>query len=111
MCSLITASQDPNDACAGPMSVNERVSQGYLELTMTRTELAERLTQEGFRSSSQSRGNAPSYEGLVLSNVHGNWLIQFFERGRSREIGRFVSEDEACNRFYEIVSSDPTYRQ
>ena len=79
---------------------------------MTKTELAERLTQEGFRSNSYNLdGNAPSYEGLVLSNVHESWLILFFERGSSREIGRFVSEGEACNKFYEIVSSDPTYRQ
>jgi len=77
---------------------------------MTKSELAQRLAQEGFRSSSYNLDwNVPSYEGLVLSNVHGSWLIQYFERGSSREIGRFGSEGEACNKFYEIVSSDPTY--
>jgi hypothetical protein len=79
---------------------------------MTKNELASRLLLDGVRPDSYSLdGSTPAYEGLVLSNVHGMWLVQYFERGNWRELARSYSESDACDRFYEIVSKDRTFRQ
>ena len=79
---------------------------------MTKTELEARLLKEGFRKDSYSLdGSTPAYDGLVLTEVHGKWSIQYMERGIASPLGEFSSEKEACQRMYELMSEDPTTRQ
>lgn len=79
---------------------------------MTKEELAIQLVSDGVQSDSYNLdGSTPAFDGLVLSNVHGMWIVQYFERGNWRELARSYSESDACDRFYEIVSKDRTFRQ
>jgi hypothetical protein len=79
---------------------------------MTRRELAERLQREGFRDDAcRLDGSLPSYEGIFLREEHGTWLVGHFERGMTRELGRFASEDAACEHIYELLSGDATAKR
>ncbi|HYQ28862.1 MAG TPA: hypothetical protein VER04_16635 [Polyangiaceae bacterium] len=68
-------------------------------------ELKSRLKLEGFSSDlySINNGPLPSYEGLILSRSNGQWKIEHFERGIRRELETFASEEQACDRMYELL--------
>ena len=79
---------------------------------MTKAELEARLRNEGFREDYYSlNGSLPPYEGYILVEVHGVWLMQHLERGSTEELARFTSEEAACDAFYARLSRDPTLRQ
>jgi hypothetical protein len=72
---------------------------------MTKAELRERLKNENFREDEYYLdGGWPSYEGLVLSEIEGKWLVEYIERGFRSTIGEFNSEAEACEEFYKFMS-------
>lgn len=78
---------------------------------MTKKELQARLQTERFRDDTYTLdGTTPPYEGCMLVEAHGIWYVQYFERGETREIARFTSENEACERFYEMLDADSTMR-
>jgi hypothetical protein len=78
---------------------------------MNRRELGQRLRDEAFRADCFSiDGTLPPYEGYVLTEVGGVWLVQYFERGETRELARFLSEAEACADFYERLAKDAAVR-
>lgn len=72
---------------------------------MNKRELEARLVREGFRSDVYSiDGPLPSYEGLILEASHGQWRIEHFERGARRELERFATEEQACDRMYTLLA-------
>jgi hypothetical protein len=74
---------------------------------MTKAQLESRLRSEGFRADCYTLdGSTPPYEGYMLTEVHGIWLVQYFERGSTRELERFQSEEAACDAFYARLSKD-----
>lgn len=73
---------------------------------MTIPELRRRLQNEGFRPDVYSiESPLPPHEGLILERVDAAWKIDHFERGVRRELHRFTSEDEACDRMYELLAA------
>jgi len=79
---------------------------------MTKSELKILLKAEGFRSDAYNlEGSTPAYDGLVLSEIYGQWTIHYVERGIKTPLGEFSSETEACARMYELLSEDPTSQQ
>ena len=77
---------------------------------MTAQELKIRLKLEGFRSDVYSiNGPLPSYEGLILETSNGQWKIEHFERGVRRELESFASEQQACDRMYELLTEHFRY--
>jgi len=71
---------------------------------MNVAELRERLLREGFRRDVFSLdGTCPAFEGLVLNNDSGRWRIDHCERGMRREVALLDSEEEACERMYELL--------
>lgn len=71
---------------------------------MNKAELKARLIKEGFSASSYSiEGPLPSYEGLILETTGARWRIEHFERGIRRELDSFASEQQACDRMYELL--------
>lgn len=72
---------------------------------MTLVEVRETLQREGFRADVYSlNGSAPAFEGLVLKEHVGQWVIEHCERGIFRELAVLDSEDAACERMYELLS-------
>lgn len=71
---------------------------------MNKTELKARLVKEGFSANAYSiDGPLPSYEGLILETSGAGWRIEHFERGIRRELDSFTSEQQACDRMYELL--------
>lgn len=71
---------------------------------MKRAELKGRLHSEGFRPDAYSIDSPlPAHEGLILEKVGAVWKIDHFERGVRDPLGRFATEDEACDRMYELL--------
>ena len=78
---------------------------------MNKQDLELRLRQEGFRAECyRLDGTLPSYEGYVLTEVHGAWLVEYFERGQTTLLARFASEDAACADFYARLAKDTVVR-
>ncbi len=76
---------------------------------MTRDELKQRLGSEGFRDQLYFFDDeTPDYDGYILRKVYDRWLIEYFERGIRTELGNYSSEEEACQRFYDILNSEYT---
>ena len=71
---------------------------------MTRDELEARLVAEGFGDDVYGLdGSPPTYEGLSLARSGGRWVIDFVERGTRRVLESFDSEQDACDRMYELL--------
>jgi hypothetical protein len=71
---------------------------------MKATELKRRLAAEGFRKDVYGiDGSLPSYEGLILERTETGWKIDHFERGMRRELEAFSTEEQACQRMYELL--------
>lgn len=79
---------------------------------MKQNELACRLSREGFRSDAYSLdGGLPALlEGYVLRRLGVLWTIEYYERGLTRTLAQFSSEDEACDAMYATLNADPTTR-
>lgn len=72
---------------------------------MTAQDLKRRLVREGFRSDVYSIGGPPpSYEGLILERKGPRWTIEHFERGVRRELESFGTEEQACERMYQLLA-------
>ncbi len=72
---------------------------------MTLLTLRDRLQEEGFSPSVYSLDQKlPPYEGLVLRERSGKWVIEHCERGMCRELEILGSEHAACERMYELLS-------
>ena len=72
---------------------------------MNKTELKARLVKEGFDANAYCiDGPLPSYEGLILETAGAKWRIDHFERGIRRELESFASEQQACDRMYELLA-------
>jgi hypothetical protein len=79
---------------------------------MDRTELKQLLEAGGFDESCYSLAERPPYDALYLhQHPNRDWAIYYFERGHARILGTYPSEDEACRRFYHLLSEDPTTRR
>lgn len=80
---------------------------------MNRNDLAHRLASEGFRSDLYSLdGGFPALlEGYVLRSSGGRWTVDYYERGTTRTVAEYASEEAACQRMYEILKDDPTTRK
>ena len=73
---------------------------------MRAEELKQRLLLEGFRPSVFSiDGPLPAYEGLILEKTDTTWRIDHFERGVRRELESFNTEEQACERMYELLAA------
>lgn len=71
---------------------------------MNGDDLKRRLVAEGFRSDVYSiDGPLPSYEGLILERTGTTWKVEYFERGIRRELASFSTEEQACERMYELL--------
>lgn len=71
---------------------------------MNSAELQVRLRAAGIRPESYSIGGPlPTYEGLILEHSDGAWRIEHFERGMREELESFSSEEQACERMYELL--------
>ncbi len=71
---------------------------------MNADDLKRRLVTEGFRSDVYSiDGPLPSYEGLILQRTGTTWRIEHFDRGMRRVLASFSTEEEACERMYELL--------
>lgn len=71
---------------------------------MRAEELKQRLAAERFRSDVYSiDGPLPSYEGLILEKKGTRWKIDHFERGLRRELESFDTEEQACEKMYELL--------
>jgi hypothetical protein len=72
---------------------------------MNTVELKMRLAKEGFKPNTYSMDGSPlpGYEGLILERSGERWKIDHFERGMRRELESFASEEEACQRMYELL--------
>lgn len=72
---------------------------------MKRAELKRQLQNEGFKPDTYSIDSAlPAHEGLILEMVGGMWTISHFERGVRDRLASLATEDEACDRMYELLS-------
>ncbi len=80
---------------------------------MNREELARRLDSEGFRRDAyRLDGSSPPFDGLVLTEVHGKWKVEYFdERGGQTPYGVFDTESSACHRLYELLAASSTAKQ
>lgn len=80
---------------------------------MKRKELEVRLRREGVPSFLYSFDDLlPEYEGLVLTEQSGSWIIEYCEMGECRVLETLNSEEEACTRVYDRLIRDflPFYR-
>ena len=80
---------------------------------MNRDELARRLLREGFRSDlcSLDGGFPPLLEGFMLKKSSGRWTVEYYERGMTRTLAEYSTEEEACEYLYETLKDDPTTRR
>jgi hypothetical protein len=79
---------------------------------MNRNDLEQRLQRERFRPDAyRLDGSPPANDGFVLGEVHGKWTVSYFERGLTRLLGEFTSEQQACERLYELLKRDSTAKQ
>jgi hypothetical protein len=81
---------------------------------VNRAELAAALDQSGLpRAVYSLAGNwtALSNDGYLLVQTCGVWILQFFERGVTSELGRFDSEAVACDNLYELLTKPRTLNQ
>ena len=78
---------------------------GSKEVALNRVELERRLHDEGIRRDLYSLdGSLPAhYEGLVLDERDGKWIIHHCERGKYGVLHQFSTEAEACARMYELL--------
>lgn len=79
---------------------------------MNTKELEEKLNNAHTRSDSYSLDGIPKDEALILEPSTGNgWRIYYSERGLRTSEKVFLTEEEACERFLEMVLRDPLMKE
>lgn len=79
---------------------------------MKKEELQRALEAEGIRPNIYCLAGPIRDEQYVLINVEdGSWEVYYSERGNKNELERFRTEEEACLRFFELVSTDTSSRR
>lgn len=79
---------------------------------MNAAELENQLRSACIRLDSYSLDGIPKDEALILEPSTGNgWKIYYSERGLRSGEKVFITEDEACQCFLEIVMQDPLMRE
>lgn len=81
---------------------------------MNRTELAAKLASNGVPAGMYSpRGQWTDldYDGYLIIESGPNWIVQYFERGITRDLGRFSSESEACEYLFKLLTAPQMLRQ
>ena len=75
---------------------------------MTRTDLRKILISEGFRGSSYSLTDGYADEALCIRQEPEGWSVFYSERGLETGKTLFSNEAAACQKFLEMMRSDPT---
>jgi hypothetical protein len=79
---------------------------------MNTEELKRQLRDARIRTDSYSLDGETKDEALVLEPTTGNgWRIYYSERGLRTGEKVFITEEEACESFLEIVLRDPLMRE
>lgn len=79
---------------------------------MNTKELERKLNDAHIRSDSYSLDGVPKDEALILEPSTGNgWRIYYSERGLRTSEKVFLTEEEACGRFLEMVLRDPLMKE
>jgi hypothetical protein len=76
---------------------------------MTREELREELQRRRIRTDAYSLDGGLPNDAIILDVEDGKWVVFYHERGKRDVLGRFKSEQEACECLLETLSSDPVY--
>ena len=78
---------------------------------MKTTELRKVLSESGVQSRAYSiEGHGADDEQYRLERTGKWWQAYYYERGHMNDVREFLSEDEACNYFLNLLLSDPTTR-
>lgn len=79
---------------------------------MKKNDLAVRLRTEGFREDlySLEGGFPPLLDGYILRSIGVSWVVEYYERGMTRTLADYASEEDACDGMYRLLSEDPTTR-
>ena len=67
---------------------------------MNKRELEQRLIDENIRKDSYCLNGGYPNESYCLSKYHGKWEVYYSERGRKSGLKIFITEEEACDYFY-----------
>lgn len=70
---------------------------------MNRATLKELLLREGFPADSFSVEGAWLEDAIILRQVGDEWHVKYIEKGHATELGRFTSEEAACEEMYRQV--------
>ncbi|WP_213610248.1 hypothetical protein [Pseudoalteromonas sp.] len=74
---------------------------------MNKKELLHLLKSEGFKKEGYSLEGSSLFEGHCLDYRDGLWAVYYFERGIEFELEEFDIEEQACQRIYEKIKTDP----
>jgi len=71
---------------------------------MKKSELKRKLIEDGIPRNMYSLDGGLPNEALCLAKDKRFWEVYYSERGLKRNLGRFESEEEACDYFYELIT-------
>jgi hypothetical protein len=81
---------------------------------MNRRELALALNQQRISSDLYALDGSwttLANDGYLLAHTRDAWIVQYFERGATRELARFDSESAACDYLYQRLTNATTLEQ